>query len=172
MSSKETGIRLWLYVLTPIFLLLLASEGAADMFGWFKRYDVLLTPEIEGRISLDGHPLKGVKVFREVTYDKVHLDSQLTDEEGVFRFSDLSTKSSTPGKPFDEQRLRQVLVAEYRGKDYLLWYYVTARLTGEVVIKDKLRSLSCDLTSEEVSHHFTMAENPHFTHNISSICRW
>ncbi|MAM00587.1 MAG: hypothetical protein CL583_19315 [Alteromonadaceae bacterium] len=152
--------------------MLLASEGSADMFGWFKRYDVLLSPEVQGRITLAGAPVEHVKVFRETTYDGHTLESVTTDGDGRFFFPVRTTRSSTPGKPFDEQRLRQVLVAEYQGQDYLLWYYVTARLSGEVVINEKLRSLSCDLNDEEISHHFTMVENPDFTHNISSICRW
>ncbi|QCF26451.1 carboxypeptidase-like regulatory domain-containing protein [Hydrocarboniclastica marina] len=172
MSSKHTGIRLRLYIIAPVFLMLLASEGSADMFGWFKRYEVALCPEIQGRLSLAGEPLKGVKVLREVMYDKAHVQSTLTDENGSFRFPSISTRSGTPGKLFDETRIRQVVVAEHGSSNVLLWLYTTGNTTNDAVIANKLSSLKCDLADKEIHQHFPKEGDGDQTYNIKSACRW
>ncbi len=38
------------------------------MFGFFKKYDAHLSPEVSGKILLNGQPLAGVKVERELCY--------------------------------------------------------------------------------------------------------
>lgn len=159
-------------VVIGVLLVLLISEVSAGMFGLGKRYDVHLFPPVQGRILMDGRPLSGVTVVREATYDDAEIQETVTDQEGHFSFPAWTIKSRTPGKPFVEDRLRQVIVANHQGSKYVLWYYVTGRIEGEKVIAEKLQTLNCDLKDEEIDHHFVKAENPEFTHNISSICRW
>jgi hypothetical protein len=152
---------------------IISAQGAsADMFSFLKRYDVFLCPKVEGRITLNGEPVVGVRVLREIIYDKGRVDTATTSGNGTFRFPELIAKSRTPGKAFDETRNRQVIVADHNGQKYLLWLYVTGRVTEEAVINEKLSSLDCDLSNEEKHHHFKKKENPSFTHNIKSICRW
>lgn len=155
-----------------VLLVLVISEVSAGMFGLGKKYEVQLFPVVEGRILLDGEPLSGATVIREATYDEAEIQEIRTDQEGRFSFPPWTVQSSTPGKPFVEDRLRQVIVARHQGNQYVLWYYVTGRIDGEKVVAEKLKALSCDLKDEELDHHFVKAENPDFTHNISSICRW
>lgn len=159
-------------VLIVVSLILVNSEVSAGMFGLGKKYDVELFPPVQGRILLDGEALSGVTVIREATYDNSDIQEARTDEEGRFSFPEWLVKSRTPGKPFVEDRLRQVIIAEHQGHKYVLWYYVTGRTSGEAVVAEKLQALDCDLRDEETDHHFQKAENPDFTHNVSSICRW
>ncbi|WP_417547635.1 DUF6795 domain-containing protein [Marinobacter segnicrescens] len=159
-------------VLSVVGLFLVNSEVSAGMFGFGKKYDVELFPEVEGWIVRDGVPLEGVIIVREATYDEAEIQETTTDQHGYFSFPEWITSSRTPGKPFVEDRLRQVIVAKHGGQTFVLWYYVTGRIEGESVVAEKLRALLCDLNDEEVDHHFQKAENPDFTHNISSICRW
>ncbi|WP_417547655.1 DUF6795 domain-containing protein [Marinobacter segnicrescens] len=159
-------------VLSVVGLFLVNSEVSAGMFGFGKKYDVELFPAVEGRIVRDGVPMEGVIVVREATYDDATLQETETGPDGRFYFPPWITQSRTPGRPFTEARLRQVVAAEYEKKKYLLWYHVTDSIDTEKVVAEKLRTLVCDLSNEEISHHFPVAENPSFTHNVASICRW
>lgn len=172
--SRQMGY--WSMSLSPwlVWFLLIAmgSEAAAGMFGLGKKYHVQLFPVVEGRITQDGSPLSGVTVVREATYDDSEVQETVTDPDGRFSFPPWNIHSRTPGKSFVEDRIRQVIVAEYAGHKYLLWCYVTGRIDGEQVVAEKLRAMECDLNDEEIAQHFQMAENPDFTHNLSSVCRW
>lgn len=159
-------------VVIGVFLVLVISEVSAGMFGLGKKYDVQLFPPVQGRILQDGRALSGVTVVREATYDAAEIQETQTDEEGRFSFPAWTIKSRTPGKPLVEDRLRQVIIVNHQARKYVLWYYVTGRIDGETIVAEKLQTLDCDLKNEEIDHHFQKAENPDFTHNISSICRW
>lgn len=155
-----------------VVLLLVISEVSAGMFGFGKKYDVHLCPEVKGSISIDGKPVAGLTIMREVIYDDAHVETVETDEDGSFYFPSLAVRSSTPGKAFDETRTRQVLVTEYQGEKYVLWVYATDAIEEEPVIAEKLSTLDCDLNNEKTNHHFQIPDHPSFTHNIISICRW
>ncbi|WP_339800839.1 carboxypeptidase-like regulatory domain-containing protein [uncultured Marinobacter sp.] len=158
--------------LVLVVLFGLVNEGYAGMFGFGKKYDVLLFPEVSGKVVQNGAPVEGLKIIRSATYDKNETQETYTNAEGVFSFPSWSIRSSTPGKAFVEDRLRQVIAAERGNEKFVLWYYVTGSTSGEQVIQEKLGNLNCDLDDEELVHHFKIFENPDFTHNIASICRW
>lgn len=153
---------------------LLAVVGNGCSIGLFaaSKQDVQLFPAASGRITRDGMPVPGIAVIREATYDDADVQKTLTDSNGRFSFPAWTVRSRTPGDPLVEDRLRQVIVVEQEESKYVLWYYVTGRLNGEQVVAEKLKSLECDLDDQELSYHFPKAENPSFTHNIGSICRW
>ncbi|MGM0433304.1 MAG: DUF6795 domain-containing protein [Pseudomonadota bacterium] len=165
--------------LFPLTVLLLAtstflysSEVMADMFGWFKRYDVHLSPAVKGRILKDGEPVPDVKIFRELTYEKEYLDQTQTNDEGYFELPAKWIRSGIPGRMFDQTRIRQIVDAEKDGQSYLLWYTNTPSIEPEKTVTEKLGALHCDLSTPEKLHHFTVAEDPNFTHDVFSICRW
>lgn len=161
-----------LQVLFAVGLALLIGEVDAGMLGFGKKYDVELFPFVEGRVTQNGAPLKNATVIREATYDGAEVQETVTDQDGYFSFPEWVVSSRTPGKPLMEARLRQVIIVSHETKAFVLWYYVTGRIDGEKVIAEKLRTLHCELNDDEVDHHFQKAENPNFTHNVSSICRW
>ncbi len=142
------------------------------MFGFFEFHDVHLSPEIEGIVTLKGHPLSNVVITRELTYGKEYLDKTVTDVEGRFSMPAVNIRSQIPGKPLDETRNRQVIVAEHEGKKYVLWYAVTDSIKPEISVVEKLEYMNCELSKSEKLQHFTKQENPSFTHNIHSVCRW
>lgn len=158
-------------VVIGVLLVLVISEVSAGMFGFGKKYDVFLCPEVKGSISIDGEPVEGLTIMREVIYDEAYVETVETKEDGSFYFPPLSARSSTPGKAFDETRNRQVLVTEYQGEKYLLWLYVTEAVEEEPVIVEKLSKLDCDLGDEERIYHFEIPDAPSFTHDIKSICK-
>lgn len=160
-----TALALILIPLTP-------SQVMADMFGFLKRYDVHLSPEVHGRITLDGEPMAGLTVYREMFYEKRRVDTTNTDSDGFFNFPQKDIKSSAPGKLFGETHVTQVITVDYKEETYLLWRTSTSRIKPSAEITKKLGSLECDLTMPEKLQHFPMAEHPSFTHDVSSICRW
>ena len=142
------------------------------MFGFFKRYDVHLSPEVRGQITLDGQPLANIEIERILDYDKEYFDTTLSDENGKFYFPEKSIKSTRPGQMLDETRTRQVIGLTHHEKRYLLWYTTTSSLAPEKVIVDKLTNLSCDLSNPEERYEIPIHEDPSFYHVIISICRW
>lgn len=142
------------------------------MFDFFKRYEVHLSPEVHGRITLDGKSMPNLKVMRAITYEDEYLDKTETDEDGRFHFGEKNIKSRIPGRLFDETRTRQIVVVDFQDARYLLWHVVTSSIKPRKVLTEKLSHLNCDLNDPEEGHHFTIAEHPDFTHNIRSICRW
>ncbi|WP_218668185.1 DUF4198 domain-containing protein [Vreelandella utahensis] len=165
--------------LFPLTLLLVAasyflysSEVMADMFGWFKRYDVHLSPEVKGRILKDGEPVADIEVYRELMYAKHYTEKTVTDSDGHFSFPEKNIRSREPGKLLGVEHITQSITADYGPKTYLLWRTTTTSRTPEKVIEEKLSHMECDLANPEKMHHFTIAEHPDFTHNIRGICRW
>ncbi|WP_143421377.1 DUF6795 domain-containing protein [Halovibrio salipaludis] len=166
-------------VLIPSVLILVAVsditnpvEVMSDMLGAFKRYDVLLSPKVEGQILEGGNPVPNVKVIRELTYEDEYTDQTRTDDEGYFQLPEKWIRSRIPGRMFDETRIRQIVDAEKDGQAYLLWYANTPSIQPEQTVVEKLGSLYCDLSNSEKLHHFPVAGEARFAHDVYSICRW
>ncbi|MBP7548081.1 MAG: carboxypeptidase regulatory-like domain-containing protein [Corallincola sp.] len=158
-----------------LLLLLPACEVNADMFGLFaKKYDVHLSPAVSGRLTKDGQPLAGVKVVRDLNYDKSFIDSTTTDADGKFSFPAKSIRSSLPGGMFTaDTRVIQTINAEFFGIKYLLWD------TGQHGIKEnpeltlRLQQLSCELTEKEMLYYVPNPQSKSGReHSIATICRW
>ena len=158
-----------------LLLLLPACEVNADMFGLFaKKYDVHLSPAVSGRLTKDGQPLAGVKVVRDLNYDKSFIDSTTTDADGKFSFPAKSIRSSLPGGLFTaDTRITQTIEVSLDGTKYLLWH------TGQHGIKEnpeltiRLQQLNCDLNNEEVAYYVPNPQSKAgLEHGIGTICRW
>ncbi|WP_235937494.1 DUF6795 domain-containing protein [Marinobacter caseinilyticus] len=164
------------YTLFSVALLLCTVLGSievnAGMFGFFKQYNVHLSPEVKGRITINGTSIPDIEIERILDYDQEYIETTRTDQHGRFYFPAKNIKSSRPGKLLDESRIRQVIGLSYQGQRYLLWYTTTSSLVAEQVLVEKLNNLSCDLANPEKRHEFRIHENPSFYHVILSICRW
>ncbi|GAA3584731.1 DUF4198 domain-containing protein [Marinobacter xestospongiae] len=150
----------------------MATGGYAGVFGFLNKQDVLLFPPVKGLLTLEGEPVADVEIIREATYDDVDSQTVNTDANGRFAFPEWITRSSTPGEPLAEARLRQVIAAKYEGEYYVLWQYTTDRVDEEPVIAQRLANLDCDLADEETDHYFPIPDKPQFDHIVGSICRW
>lgn len=149
-----------------------SNQVMAAMFGFFKRYDVELSPEVHGQVTEDGTPLEAISVSREVHYDKSYTDETVTDKDGRFSFPPKAIRSSLPGKLFAEPRTIQFIHAHVDGQHFLLWHAVTGSTEIPQAFRERLTKLNCDITNPEITHHFTNYEHPDFDHNVGSICRW
>lgn len=158
------------------FLIILTAATAtgvyAGMFSFLKKYDVLLFPRVEGSLSNHGKPLVDVEIIREATYDEVEATTVYTDSHGRFSFPEWVTRSSTPGKPLVEARLRQVIAARYEGEYYVLWQYTTDQTDQVPVVAELLKNLDCDLENKEIDHYFAVQGKPNLSHVVGSVCRW
>ena len=159
-------------LLTLTLTLIYPRHVMADMFSWFKKYDVHLCPAVQGTITENGKPLAGIRVFRELDYDKSYTDDAVTDENGHFYFAEKNIKSRLSGNKFDQSKSRQVISLDYQGKLFLLWYLNTSSIKPQQAVVQRLASLNCDLSNEELEHVFPNIEKPDFPHSTFSICRW
>ena len=155
-----------------LILIAFPLQVNADMFSWLKKYDVHLSPSVHGFIAIDSKPLSGIKVFREVDYDKSYNDVAVTDASGQFYFAEKQIKSRLPGNKFDQSKIRQVISLDYHGKTFVLWYLNTSSIEPQQAIVQRLATLNCDLSNEELEHVFPNIEKPDFPHSTFSICRW
>ena len=156
---------------SALIYLTFSQQVMADMFSWFKKYDVHLSPAVQGRVLLDGKPLANAVVSRELQFDKEYVDKTSTDSDGYFSFPEKNIRSRKPGS-LEEMRTRQVVVVHYQQENYLLWYLTTSSIAPQQAVVQRLASLNCDLTNDEQEHVFPNIEKPDFPHSTFSICRW
>ncbi len=130
-----------------------------------------LCPEVKGRITLEGKPLANQKIERSLTYEEEEVDSVYTDDDGNFTFEARTLKSKLPGSIFHEVRIRIIIVVNYNGEYYLLWYGTQQTRKTDIEFAKRFQNLNAELTNEEITHRF---ESPQceLGHNIKSICRW
>ena len=151
---------------------LTSTQGMADMLGFFKRYEVHLSPEVSGRVIKNDEPIDGAFVYRTLDYGREYVDKTETDSAGQFSFPAKTIYSSRPGKLFDESRIRQVVGVQHNGRNYLLWYTTLDSVHPRQAIADRLAALNCDLSDPEQELVFDNLETPEFPHSAFSISRW
>ena len=156
---------------STLFYSIFSQQVMADMFSWFKKYDVHLSPEIRGTIKLDGQPLANLTVFRELDYDGSYTDSTNTNADGQFFFPAKNIRSRQPGNKLDQSTIRQVISLDYWGKTYVLWYTSTPSIEPHATFMKQLGDLQCDLNSPEQKYSLPNIEYPDFPHGVVSICQ-
>ena len=171
--QNKIAVLISVLVITSL-LVLLSTQAIADMFGIFKKYDVHLCPEVNGRIIFQGNPVSNIEVFRSLTYgdDDEILDKALTDAGGFFSFEEKNIRSRKPGSMFDESSIRQVIDFDYQDKRYLLWGGLALGIERNALITNKLARLECDLSSQEEYFEFSSTDDPSVVLGVQSICRW
>ncbi|WDE05162.1 hypothetical protein SG34_028355 [Thalassomonas viridans] len=144
------------------------------MFGFFKKYDVHLCPEVKGQILKEGKAVAGTEVIRSLTYvdNKERIDSVKTDNEGYFIFPEVNIRSKMPGNFMVEHTTRQIIFVEDEDQKRPLWLSTHTGIKPVSTYNKKLASLNCDLTSPLAHFEFTHEYNPDRRHSAASICRW
>lgn len=159
-------------MLSVVGLFFLSSEVSAGMFGFGKKTEVHLSPEVKGVVTFNGTPVEGAQVVRTLDYDQEYRDEQVTDKNGYFTLPEKNIRSNRPNKMLDETRVRQIVTVNYEGMKYLLWYATPGTIHRRTAIAKKLSFLQCELTNSEMEHGFENVEKPEFPHSAFSICRW
>lgn len=168
MLQRVDGGCLFIFCCLILFTLV-TTKVNADMLSWFKKYDVHLSPAVQGKITFNGSPVANVKVLRELTYDKEYLDHALTDSQGSFSFDEKNIRSSRPGSGFDTSK-RQVLYVDYNNQRYVLWYYSTLNASAAQTLTEKMQQLRCELTHPEKTYELPNQEFPEHPHGVTGIC--
>ena len=159
-------------MLSVVGLFLVSSEVSAGMFGFGKKTEVHLSPEVNGIVTLNGTPIKGAQVVRTLDYDQEYREERVTGADGRFDFPEKNIVSARPNKMLDETRVRQIITVNYEGTKYLLWYATPGTIKWRTGIANKLAAMRCELTNSEIEHGFENVEKPQFPHSTFSICRW
>ena len=164
---------LFLLLLT-LFTVIFPTEGMADMFGFFKKYDVHLCPEVKGQILNQGKPLAGEKVIRYLSYvdQKARYDHVITDDQGRFILPEVNIRSKMPGNFMVEHNTLQIIYIEQDKEKYTLWNSNLPGYKPVAAYGRKLSTLNCDLSSPDVSFEFANDKHPQRPHYAGSICRW
>ncbi|TCI01771.1 hypothetical protein EZV61_15995 [Corallincola luteus] len=144
------------------------------MFGLLKKYDVHLCPVVQGRITLHDKPISGVPVKRWLYYiDEIErVDTTETDSDGRFSFPEVTIRSKLPGDIFTVSRTQQKITTTHEDLDYTLWEADLSGIKALPEYSEKLGTLICDLSSNEVNFTFPNHSNPNREYDATSICRW
>ena len=161
-------------VITAWLLLLPACEVNADMFGLFaKKYDVHLSPAVNGRVTNNGQPVAGLTLKRALKYGDLYTDEATTDNNGEFHFAERNIRSRLPGGAFTgDTKVIQSIMAIHQGQEYAIWYTSQIGLTPNQALTRRLLLLHCDLTVAEAKFYFKSMETDVLSHTVVSICRW
>ena len=151
----------------------LISQGV-DMFGWFKKQEVILSSAVQGVVTEDGKAVANLEIIRKLIYtdEKIHRDIAITDNNGHFTFPQKSIRSSIPSKPFSVNRVSQEIFIDCKGTLIPLWVATHVGIKEIPEFTKKLAFLNCELTNKRVSFQFKNSNPSNREYIASSICRW
>ncbi|EPQ8524768.1 hypothetical protein JS87_13250 [Vibrio vulnificus] len=147
------------------------------MFWPFKKYDVEMSPEVHGVITLERVPQEGMTVVRELFYEgynkgKAILDETQTNEQGEFSFPAMTIRSRLPGDIFGQNfHVNQFLFAQWKNKKLKLWG-ATLPIQSARDVSDMLSSISCELTNVPRIHAVETSSDERLPISVHSICDW
>ena len=144
------------------------------MFGLIKKYNVHMCSEVKGIVTLDGEPVEGAKILRELSYadDVIEADETETDNNGYFLMPVVTITSKKPGDMFVHDVVKQHINVLYEGNTYKLWKTRLLGIEPFAEVEEKLTSLNGDLSNSEVQFTFPNKQNPNLEFDGVSICRW
>lgn len=160
-----------------VLALVLFSSGADAMFWPFKKYDVEMSPEIRGVITLGGIPQVGLTVYRELYYEgykngKTLKDETRTDEKGEFSFSPITTRSRMPGDIFGGSlKVYQHVYVDYQNEKKEIW---GAWVPPEGVnsLSWMLMNIDCEISNEKRIHEVDISPEGAIRIPVHSVCDW
>ncbi|MGY0617377.1 DUF6795 domain-containing protein [Vibrio sp. FJH11] len=160
-----------------VLALVLFSSGADAMFWPFKKYDVEMSPEIRGVITLGGVPQIGLTVYRELYYEgykngKALKDETRTDEKGEFSFYNVIVHSRTPGDIFGGSlKVHQKVYLDWNNEQKKIWG-AWAPPAGTKPLRSMLSNINCELTNIQRIHEVDISPDKGASISVYSICDW
>lgn len=166
---RQKAFLLPIAALSLLLFMVFSQQVMADMFGWFKKTEVELSPEINGTITLNGKPATGATVLRLLTYsDKKFNDSTTTDENGHFRFPVKVVKLKVSSM-FDTA-VTQKLVVDYESRQTEIWTAANLNTLKYDSIYQLLSCMHCELTSPEMRLEIPMRNPQSPPLGVVSMC--
>lgn len=170
-GNTYTPLRVIIFFIIPIsFCISFASLGV-DMFGWFKKDDLLLSTTVKGQLSEEGNVLSGITVYRELTYGKEYKDTAITDENGYFSFPEKIIQTNKPSNMLDNDSIRQSIYINVQNEQIFLWavrLYTTT--PSDSALSRNLINLTCDINSQAKTRDISSEEDSTELLAIHGIC--
>ncbi|HGY9585184.1 TPA: DUF6795 domain-containing protein [Vibrio harveyi] len=161
-----------------ILALALFSVGASAMFWPFKKYDVEMSPEVRGVITLDGVPQVGLTVHRDLFYEGYKDGEKISDEaitglKGEFYFPNFQVRSRAPEDVLGQNFVvAQEIYILKEGKEVYLWN-ATKHAKPIPFVSELLLALNCELNQEELNYEFREPQSGERIYlPLVSVCRW
>lgn len=166
---RQKPFALLMAALSFLVFIVFSQQVTADMFAWFKKTEVELSPEINGTVTLNGQPVTGATVHRLLTYsDKKFNDSTTTDENGRFQFPVKVVKLKVSSM-FDTA-VTQNLIVEHADDRTEIWTAGTTNTLNYESIQKLLSNMKCELTSPEMRLEIPRGNPQSPPLGIASIC--
>ncbi|ARD23734.1 DUF6795 domain-containing protein [Shewanella japonica] len=166
-----------------LLMLVVSSHSEGTVLGIFKKaVDVEVFPAVSGKITLNGKPVEGLKLRRGYLYINVMEDGvydyTTTGSNGEFSFPEIVIQSTHPNGLFSTNIISQIIrVEDDRYEEYqdpYIWATKSRGIKHSPYFQERLASLNCELTEEEMVHHVIndSYEQGVVRYEIDSICRW
>ncbi|MBZ9612049.1 hypothetical protein I4W93_010630 [Rheinheimera sp. MA13] len=148
-------------ILVGLFVLLINNSAEAGVFGWFKRIDVQVSPEIKGAIALEGKPQADMVIKRGTFFDDSwSWESTRTDADGHFYFAEKLVKA----RPvlYERQVALQLLAVDHSKKgDEDLFFEMGTSHNLKSPSSDLLAAgMHCELSDDYTTSYMKYIENP------------
>ncbi|MCG3761035.1 DUF6795 domain-containing protein [Vibrio cincinnatiensis] len=139
-----------------IFMLALALmltftclSAEAGVFGWLKKTELELSPEVKGTITLHEKPVVGAIVHRLLSYgDREFNDKVTTDANGQFNLP--AKKARIRVSPMFDTWVSQELIVEHAGEKVRIWSAGGTSVLDFDSIKLLLSGINCELTAPKM----------------------
>ncbi|EGR0208941.1 hypothetical protein KZY42_002220 [Vibrio vulnificus] len=147
------------------------------MYWPFKKYDVEMSPEVHGVITLERVPQEAMTVVRELFYEgynkgKAILDETQTNEQGEFSFPAMSIRSRLPGDIFGGSlKVYQHISVECQSEKKEIWG-VWAPTEGAKSLRWMLTHINCELSNSKRVHEVDISPVEERLVPVHSICDW
>ncbi len=150
----------------------LSLHVRADMFGFLKKQDYVLSAPIKGVLLSDGKPQVGVEVVRSLTYGKEYIDKYVTDSDGRFSFPEKVIRTAKPNNMFDNTSVHQhVYIDNGTAEGIVVWYAIISLFPNSKTLVKLLGNLICDIAKEPQTYDIPIAEDKSHTFTIYTTCQ-
>ena len=106
-----------LIAIISINVIIAGNLWGMSMFDAFKVY---LFSEVNGVVTLEGQPVVGAEVIRSANYGKAYTDKAITDKEGKFFFSEMTTSKISALLP-GQHVIDQSIIIRNQNKEFKAW---------------------------------------------------
>ena len=148
------------------------SQAFADMFGFLKKHDFILSVPINGQLLENGKPLANTSVFKSFTFDEEYLEETKTDENGNFSFSEKVIKTSKPSNMFDNGSLIQhIYIKSDKAEDRVIWFARLGLHKQSTTLNGYLNNLVCDVAKEPQTYDIPIIEDKQHVFTVYTPCK-
>lgn len=153
-------------------ILFTTTQVFADMFGFSKKQEFVLSAPVEGQLLNDGKPFANEKVTRLLSYGKEYVDETVTNKDGYFSFQEKVIKTSKPENMFDNESLFQHIYIQDDNEEITIWAVRVVLHEKSNTLKKLLAELKCDIKHAPDTYDIPIEEAPNHTYAIYTPCKF